>query len=118
MKPLRRLKKSVITGIGVVICAWTAALLCYLFQGRQGGALAPLIFLPIVIIVAMRFGLPAGAIGSVLAAFIFAVFLYQPLGSVSVANRTARMNLAWLVLGGLACSYLLAPASTNPQHHR
>jgi hypothetical protein len=57
----------------------------------------------------------AGVIGSVVAAVIFAIFLYQPIGSVATANRTARSNLAWLVLGGLVCSYLLGATSGGQQ---
>ncbi len=98
------------TTLGVVICAWSAALVCILLHGHHAGAAIPLAFLAVVILVAIRFGTAAGAIGSMLAAILFACFLYQPIG-LSVDDPAARVGLAWLVLGGLACSYLLAPAS-------
>jgi K+-sensing histidine kinase KdpD len=120
MRPVKPLKASVVTAIGIVICAWSAALLCLLFHGHRIGTAVPIGFLGIVTLVAMRCGLTAGLIGSTVAALIFAVFLYQPLGSVAVASPGARMNLAWLILGGLAFSYLLAPGpgGTGTQRHQ
>jgi K+-sensing histidine kinase KdpD len=91
-----------------VIAAWSAALLCIVSRGQNGSAVIPLAFLVIVILVALRFGAMAGMLGSASAAVIFAFFLYHPAG-IGVEDPAARMNLAWLVLGGLACSYLLAP---------
>jgi len=98
-----------------VIAAWIAAFLCILFRGRNSSAVIPLAFLVIVILVALRFGALAGMLGSATAAVIFAFFLYRPIG-FGVDDPAARMNLAWLVLGGLACSYLLAPEQPGSHH--
>jgi K+-sensing histidine kinase KdpD len=111
MKP--RLRSYVLTALGTVICAWSAALVCVLLHGREVGGAVPLAFLAIVVVVAIRFGTAAGALGSTISALIFACFLYQPMGAISVDNPAARMNLAWLIMGGLACSYLLAPISSG-----
>lgn len=54
-------------------------------------------------------------VGSTLSALIFAFFLYPPTGDLLVNNMAARMNLAWLVLGGMACSYLIAPDGRQRQ---
>ncbi|MGZ4789858.1 MAG: DUF4118 domain-containing protein [Terriglobales bacterium] len=104
--------------IGVALTAWCAALLCIIFEGRGHGAAVPVAFIVVVTVVAIRFGALAGMVGALISAVIFAYFLYQPLGTVSVDDPTARMNLAWLVLGGLAFSYLLAPSGTGPQQPR
>ncbi len=116
MKLLRR--NVMLPVIGVAISAWCAGLLSFIFEGRHHGAIVPVAFIVIVTLVAIRFGAPAGMVGALTAAIIFAYFLYKPLGSVSVDDPKARMNLAWLVLGGLAFSYLLAPPGTGAQRHR
>lgn len=116
VRPHRSLKTTILTAVGVVICAWTAALLCLLFHGHRAGTLVPVAFIAIVTLVAIRFGLFAGFLGATVSALIFAMFLYQPLGSVSVESQGARMNLAWLIIGGLACSYLLAPSAGHRDH--
>jgi hypothetical protein len=45
------------------------------------------------------------------------MFLFPPLGSPQVANKSARSNLAWLVLGGLSISYLLGSSEGGHEHH-
>ncbi|HUN87993.1 MAG TPA: DUF4118 domain-containing protein [Terriglobales bacterium] len=112
-----RHNQHVITSLGVVIAAWSAALLCFVFRGRNSSAIIPLAFLLVVILVALRFGALAGMLGSASAAVIFAFFLYRPIG-FRVEDPAAKMNLAWLVVGGLACSYLLAPERPNSQRHQ
>lgn len=71
----------------------------------------------VVALVALRCGVIAGVMGSAVGAFILAVFLYQPLGSPIIANKDARTNLSWLILGGLAFSYLLGQRSGGSEPH-
>lgn len=81
-----------------------------LFQGRSARVAAyvlPIAFLGIVTLVAMRCGVAAGVLGSAAAAVIFAMFLFAPLGSLQIENKSARADLAWLFLGALTLSYLL-----------
>ena len=92
-------------------------MLCIVFHGHNTPPAVPVAFLVIIVLVAVRCGATAGVLGSAISALIFACFLYQPVGNVSVQDPAARMNLAWLVLGGLACSYLLAPVRPGPQSH-
>jgi K+-sensing histidine kinase KdpD len=116
VRPLKPTKcPLVLTGIGIAIIAASAALLCAIFAGRGHGAAVPIAFIVIITLVAIRCGALAGMVGALTAAVIFAYFLYKPLGTVSVDDPVARMNLAWLVLGGLACSYLLALPG-QPRH--
>jgi len=117
MRMDRPLKSSIVSGIGVVVCAWTAALLCLLLRGRHVGALVPMVFLLIVAMVAIRCGAVAGVLGSSVAALIFAVFLYRPLGTPLVSDSAARMNVGWVLLGGIACSYLLGSGKDPQQNH-
>jgi len=117
MRPHPQLKSSLVTAMGVLICGWAAAMLCIFFRGRHAGTMVPIAFIAIVIVVAIRCGVAVGAIGSAISVVIFAVFLYQPLGSVAVDDPVARMNLAWLVLGGVALSYLFAPGGAGPERH-
>jgi K+-sensing histidine kinase KdpD len=118
MKPHLSLKRSVTAGLGVVVCAWTAALLSFfLHTGHEQRLIAPIMLLIVVALVALRCGVIAGVLGSAVGALILAVFLYQPLGSPTIANKDARTNLAWLILGGLAFSYLLGQRSGGSEHH-
>src|SRR3954464_7018455 len=106
MKPPRSLRANLISLIGVVICAWSAALMCFFFQSHHTKYLLPLGFIFIVLLVAMRCGVSAGIIGSVVAAIIFAVFLSQLWESVMISTPAARGNIGWMLLGGLVLSYL------------
>ncbi|HWR16658.1 MAG TPA: DUF4118 domain-containing protein [Terriglobales bacterium] len=119
MKAYRSLRSNLTTLIGIVICAWGAVMLCLFFRVQHTKAMLPMLpiaFLVLVILVAMRCGISAGVLGSIVSALIFAVFLYQPLGSVEVADKAARSTLGWMVLGGLTLSYLLGQKS-GTQHH-
>lgn len=118
-KPHRSLKKSIVSAIGVLICAWSAALLAFIFHEFPSRAtMVPIAFLFVVVLVSIRFGITSGVIGSAIAALIFATFLYAPLGSPQIDSKPARSNIAWLVLGGLSISYLLGSTSSGgPQPH-
>jgi K+-sensing histidine kinase KdpD len=77
----------------------------------------PLFFSVVLLVIALSFGTRAGVWATLLAALIFAVFLLSPVGSLRVAESTARANLGWMLLAGLAFSLLLAPP-TNALHKR
>ena len=113
-----RFRSLLKTVLGAVLCAWSAALACILLHGREVGGALTLVFLAIVVLVAIRFGTAAGVFGTALAALLFAVFLYRPTGALSVDSVSARTNLAWLVLGGLAGSYLIAPVGSGRERHQ
>jgi K+-sensing histidine kinase KdpD len=115
-KSHRHLRPYLKTLLGVLICAWSAALMSFIFQGRSSRFILPVVFLGIVFLVSNRYGVSAGLLGSAVAALIFATFLYAPVGSPLIADKTARSTLGWLVLGGLTISYLLG--STTGGHER
>ena len=111
MKPLLSLRANLTSLIGVVISAWSAVALCLLFRTRDSRYLVPLAFLAVILVVAMRCGVLAGVLGSLIGALIFALYLYSPIGSVVVESKVAKGNIAWMLLGGLAFSYLLGSSS-------
>jgi K+-sensing histidine kinase KdpD len=117
MKPYRSLRANLVSFIGIMICAWSAALMSFVFHNRSAKVVVPIAFLAIVLLVSIRCGVLAGVLGSVVATLIFAVFLYAPLGSPQVSDKSARSNLAWLVLGGLTISYLLGSTPGGHEHH-
>ena len=88
----------------------------FVFQNRGGKIAVPLAFLVIVFLVSVRCGVSAGVFGSLVATLIFAMFLYAPLGTPQVANKAARSNLSWLILGGFTISYLLGSTPGSRQH--
>ncbi len=117
-KPHRVLKSTVVSAIGILICAWSAALLSFLFHGTTSKAIVPFAFLGVVVFVSIRCGIASGVLGSAVAALIFATFLYAPLGTPQIASKAARSNIGWLVLGGISISYLLgSPTPGGHQRH-
>jgi K+-sensing histidine kinase KdpD len=100
--------------LGVFLCLVLAVLIALLAQA-QGHVLVPLGFVAIVVLLASRYGRAVGLIGTVVGALVFAYLLYPPLHSFRVADATARSNLGWMLLAGLALSHLLLPPEKKPR---
>jgi len=99
--------------IGVLL-AFTASLVsAHAFAGTALSTTLPLWFIPVLFLLAWRYGFAVGAIGSLVCAFVFAHFLFDPTGSWRVQDETARRNLLWMVVGAVAMSYLLAPPQSE-----
>ena len=94
------------SSFGVLLCLIVAALLCVFFERFSFKEMLPIWFLLIITCIAIRFGFLAGVLGTVLAALIFAEFLFEPLSSIAVQSQAARNNLIWMLLGGVAMSEL------------
>jgi K+-sensing histidine kinase KdpD len=92
------------TASGTVSCAGIAIFLCLLLNDSEFKSNVPILFLLVVLGVTARFGAEAGTLGTVIAAFIFAELLFEPLLSFVVNNPIERANLGWMVLGGLVIS--------------
>jgi K+-sensing histidine kinase KdpD len=73
--------------------------------------MVPIVFIVLIAVLAAYFGVAAGILGTILAALIFADWLYAPFGSLAVQNAGARAEIGWLLLGGVSLSFLLAPES-------
>lgn len=100
---------------GIVLAVAAAVSSGYAFSGRDLRVLLPLGFVAVLFLLALRYGIVVGVLGSVLSALIFAHMLFQPVGSWRIENQVARQNLAWMILGGVALSYLFAPSSSAPK---
>jgi K+-sensing histidine kinase KdpD len=101
---------------GLLICLAAASLVSVIFVHSNLRPLVPLAFAVVLIALGARFGGLVSAVGSVLAAVVFAYRLFPPLGTLKVDDPTARENLAWMILASVTCSYLLFPPRTH--HHR
>src|SRR5215831_4180702 len=84
--------------LGSLVCALAAMALSAAANGHAWKNIAPLIFTAVLLIIAGFFGSRAGIIGTVLAAMIFASFLFSPVGNIQVADQAARGNLGWMML--------------------
>jgi len=104
-------------GIGATLSGIAAVIVSTIAQGRSWKNLVPLVFVVVLLVIAGLFGARAGIIGTVLAALIFASFLFAPNGSVSVASDSARANLGWMLLIGIAFSFLFAPPTSGLRRH-
>jgi len=93
--------------VGIAVCVVAAALVTVLFRHSSHSLILPFLFLAVIIPVALRFGSIAGIAGTLLAALIFAVFLFAPTPSLLVEHRIARSNLIWMFLIGVISSELL-----------
>jgi K+-sensing histidine kinase KdpD len=103
--------------IGGLVCALAAIGLSAAAEGHAWKNLAPLVFTAVLLVIAAVFGARAGILGTVLAALIFAGFLFGPVGSIQVANDSARANLGWMLLIGIGFSFLFAPPTSGIRRH-
>jgi K+-sensing histidine kinase KdpD len=103
--------------LGSAVCGLTALGLSAVASGHTWKNAVPLVFIAILLIIAAMFGVRAGVIGTVLAALVFATFLFSPGGKVPVASDAARANIGWMLLIGIAFSFLFAPSTGGFRRH-
>jgi K+-sensing histidine kinase KdpD len=103
--------------IGGLLCALAAVGFSAAAGGHAWKNIAPLIFTAVLLLTAAVFGARAGILGTVLAAMVFAGFLFGPVGSIHVANESARANLGWMLLIGIGFSFLFAPPTSTIRRH-
>ncbi len=102
--------------VGILLCLGVSLGLAFLFAGKPISTALPLAFIGVLYLLTWRYGVAVGAIGSLLSAFIFAHFMFDPTGSWHVADAAARRNLFWMVLGGISIPYLLTSrGKTHPR---
>jgi K+-sensing histidine kinase KdpD len=101
---------------GGLICGMAAAVASVVAAGSTWRVFVPLVFTAVLLLVAFYFGTRAGIAGTALAALIFATLLFNPLGRWHVADGAARSNLGWMLLIGLAFSFLFAPPTSGFRH--
>lgn len=104
--------------VGGLFCTIAALLATAVAAGHPWSVWIPLFFSAVLFLTALLFGSRAGLLGSVLAALVFALFLFSPTGKLSVADQTARTNLGWMTLTGIAFSFLFAPPRSRFPHRQ
>lgn len=76
----------------------------------------PIAFVLVIVVLAVRYGMTVAVAGAAITALIFAYYMLPPHHSLRVADSGERASIAWMLLGALAISFLVAgPAET---HHR
>ncbi len=103
--------------LALLLCA-LAARAVSLIHWRSWAMFVPFVFLLLVLALGAVYGRMVGILGSIIAALVFAHFLYEPIGSVRVDSHDARSALAWMLLAGVSLSYLLLPSSAGHRRHR
>ena len=99
--------------IGGALCAIAAVVTSAVAAGHSWKTFVPLMFSVVLLLNARLFGTRAGLLGTVLAALVFAGLLFGPVGSIQVANESARANLGWMLLIGIGFSFLFAPPTSG-----
>jgi len=106
------------SSLGAASCTAVAGCLIPIFGGNAYRAMVPLFFLLIILYVALRFGHVAGIIGTICAALVFEIFLFEPTLSLAIDNPSARHHLISMVILGICASEILGrrkvPAAYKP----
>ena len=102
---------------GVLICGVTAAVASIVAGDYSWRVCVPLIFTVVLLLVALIFGARAGIAGTAIAALVFSVLLFSPVGRLHVSDSAARSNLGWMLLIGLSFSLLFAPPTSVYRRH-
>ncbi len=114
MDTLSRLGRPV---IGVLLCAVSAVLAAALAAHHPWRVFVPLAFVIVIVLLAVRYGMAVSILGSAIAALIFAYWMFPPVGSVQIADKLGRTNIAWMLLASIVIPFLvLAPAHTRKPH--
>lgn len=95
------------SSLGAASCTAIAGCLIPVFSGNSYRALVPLLFLLVILYVALRFGHVAGILGTVCAALVFEIFLFEPTLSFAIESPTARNHLISMVILGICASEFL-----------
>jgi K+-sensing histidine kinase KdpD len=103
--------------VGAAISGVAAVAVTMMAENHSWKDLVPLVFTVVLLVVAAIFGFRAGVLGTVLAALVFAAFLFSPNGSLGVVSESARSNLGWMLLIGLVFSFLFAPPTAGFRRH-
>jgi K+-sensing histidine kinase KdpD len=101
--------------IGLAPCGVVAAFSTALFRTSPHKTAVPILSLALVLIVALLFGSLAGILGTLFSAIVFALFLFDPLGSMAVHDPAQKDSLMWMLMGGITLSVLFGRSSSaNP----
>jgi hypothetical protein len=116
IKKKRTLPPIVDALVGALLAAIASAGISMIALGHRWEASVPLAFIAILLVISGFFGARAGILGTLIAAFIFATFLFHYPGGPQAGSDAARANLAWMLLLGISLSFLFAPPSGYRRH--
>ena len=103
--------------VGASICGLIEPLASALAQGHSWQIITPLLFISVLLLVSIIFGVRAGVLGTLVATVIFALLLFHIRGDIKVADEAVKGNLAWMLLLGLCFSFFFAPSSATFRRH-
>jgi K+-sensing histidine kinase KdpD len=104
-------------GLGsIALCLATAGVFALALRASPYKSFLPFVFLAIIVLVAKRFGSWPGILGTLAAAGVFAVFLFEPVFSLRVSDTAQRGNLIWMVIIGIVVSEILGVQPKVPHH--
>lgn len=106
---------------GTALSALVAIAGSLFFARSSWRGLLPLMFVAVLVLLAGRFGVTVSLTGSLLAALIFSLMLFAPMGSTKIESASARASLGWMIIGSVAISYLLYPSQrvgSSGRRHR
>jgi len=95
------------SSLGAASCTAVAGCLIPVFSGSAHRSIVPFLFLLVILYVALRFGHIAGMIGTIGAALVFEIFLFEPTLSFAISSPTARDHLISMVILGVCASEFL-----------
>lgn len=98
-------------GLGFLICTVASFLISVLLGKSEGSDSIPILFLVVVGLVAWFLGSWAAALGLLGSSLVFALFLFPPIGHLSVRAESARTNLLMMLLFGIAVAYFYGDRS-------
>jgi K+-sensing histidine kinase KdpD len=102
---------------GGLICGITAVVASVVAGGYSWRVFVPLLFTAVLLLVALVLGARAGIAGTAVAALVFSMLLFNPVGRLQVSDTAARSNLGWMLLIGLSFSLLFAPPTSGFRRH-
>ena len=95
------------SSLGAASCTAVAACVTPFFLESELRSMVPLIFLLVILYVAFRFGNIAGILGTICAALVFEIFLFEPRLSLAISSPAAKNHLISMVILGIGASELL-----------
>ncbi|MGE5322309.1 MAG: hypothetical protein ACM3SW_05585 [Actinomycetota bacterium] len=99
--------------VGALLCGVGAGGATVLAGSYHWRVFVPLAFTFVLLLISLIFGARAGIVGTVLAAAIFAAFLFQPVGNLTVGDTSARSNIAWMLLIGVSFAFFFSPPTSG-----
>ncbi|HEY0564941.1 MAG TPA: hypothetical protein VGC88_05120 [Terriglobales bacterium] len=99
------------TLIGTTLAACLAIFATVFGYGTHARFVLPVTFVVLAVLIARFFGTMAGVLGTIVAAVVFAMYLFPPVPSIHVATQQGRDSLNWLLLGGISLSFLFPKAA-------